>query len=333
MRYSFLGSTGLKVSNIVLGTGTFGTGWGYAAERSVACKVFENYRKAGGNFIDTADFYQFTEAEEILGELIAGDRDDIVVASKFGMGETPNSSMQGTGNCRKAMAQCVEASLRRLKTDRIDMFWAHLPDGVTPMEEVVRGFEDLARSGKILYAGLSNFAAWRTATAAMIAEFRGWTSIAAVQTEYNLMERSAEREIIPMAQAFGMAALAWSPLGGGVLTGKYRRGETGRKQARDFGFQDDSDPRKAAILDAVFAVADESGHTPSQIALAWILAKGILPIIGARTQAQLDESIVAAGIELSGEQVGALDTASFVEPGTPYFMPYTNRDGLTRGMT
>lgn len=331
MRYGFLGRTGVKVSNIVLGTGAFGTGWGYGAERSAAEQIYRGYREAGGNFLDTADFYQFTESEAMLGEFMAGERDELVVATKFGMGATPQSGLHSSGNSRKAMVQSVEASLRRLKTDRVDLLWVHIPDAITPMEEIVRGFEDLVRSGKILYAGLSNFAAWRTATAAMIAEFRGWAPISSVQIEYNLMERTVEREIVPMTQAFGMALLAWSPLGGGVLTGKYRRGETGRKQSRDFGTQDDSDPQKAAVLDAVIAIAEESGHSPGQVALAWILQKGILPIIGARTPEQLAGNIAAADIKLSPEHLARLDEVSQPSLGTPYFMPETNRDGLTRG--
>lgn len=331
MRYRFLGRTGLKTSNIALGTGSFGMGWGYGAARDVAEVVYREYRAAGGNFIDTADFYQFTEAETLLGDLIAGERDEIVLATKFAMGATPTSGMQSTGNSRKTMIQSVEASLKRLKTDRVDLFWVHIPDAVTPMEEVARGFEDLARDGKILYAGLSNFPAWRVATAAMIAEFRGWLPISAIQIEYNLLERTVEREILPMAEGFGMGALGWSPLGGGILTGKYRRGETGRKQAKDIGTRDDTDPHNAAVLDEVIAVAEEIGATAGQVALAWVLARGVLPIIGARTPEQLADNLVAADLLLGREQLARLDAVSEVPLGTPYSYPANNRTRFANG--
>lgn len=329
MRYRFLGRTGLKVSNLALGTGSFGTEWGYGAERDVAANMYTTYREAGGNFIDTADYYQFTQAETMLGDFIASERDDIVLATKFGMGGGPMGGLQETGNSRKTMIQSVEASLRRLKTDRIDLFWVHIPDGISPMDEIARGFEDLVRSGKILYAGLSNFAAWRTATMAMIAEFRGWAPVSAIQIEYNLMERTVEREIVPMAQAFGMGVLAWSPLGGGVLTGKYRNGETGRRQTSDFGTQDDQVPQNAAILDEVIAIARETGHTPGQIALAWLLGKEALPVIGARTPDQLADNLVAANLVLDAGAMERLDAVSAIPPGFPYFIPGSNRGRLT----
>src|SRR5262245_24556811 len=201
-----------------------------APQREEVQKKYGSDREADGYFVDTADQYQFGQAEEMVGEFIAHERDDIVLATKFSLGDSPESGLQRTGNSRKAMIQSVEASLRRLKTDRIDLLWVHMPDAVTPIDEIVRGLDSLVRAGKILYSGLSDFPAWRVATAAMLAEARGWVPISAVQLEYSLVERTAERELLPMAAAFNLGTVVWSPLGGGLLTGKYRKGETGRAQ-------------------------------------------------------------------------------------------------------
>jgi len=204
MRYRIFGRTGLRVSSLALGTGNFGTGWGYGSSREEAKVVFDGYRNAGGNFIDTADQYQFGQSETMVGEFIASDRDDMVVATKFSLGDRHAAGLQRTGNSRKAMVQSVEASLKRLGTDRIDLLWAHMPDAVTPIDEIMRGFDDLVRSGKILYAGLSDFPAWRVATGATLAELRGWAPLSALQLEYSLVERTSERELLPMAAAFGL---------------------------------------------------------------------------------------------------------------------------------
>src|SRR5918995_6625904 len=184
MRYKIFGRrAGLRVSEVALGAANFGTRWGHGAERDGAKKVFDAYVEAGGNFIDTADTYQFGESEELVGEFIAADRDYFVLATKYTLGTTATDGISRTGNSRKNMIRSVEGSLRRLKTDRIDLYWAHFADGVTPMEEIVRGFDDLVRAGKILYAGLSNFPAWRISRAATIAELRSFTPIAGLQVE------------------------------------------------------------------------------------------------------------------------------------------------------
>lgn len=199
MRYKVFGRrTGLRVSELALGAGNFGTRWGHGAECNEAKKVFDSYVEAGGNFIDTADSYQFGESEELVGEFIAADRDYFVVATKYTLGTNANDGISRTGNNRKNMVRSVEGSLKRLKTDRIDLYWAHFADGVTPMEEIVRGFDDLVRSGKILYAGLSNFPAWRISRADLLTELRGWAPIAGIQIEYSLVERTADRELLPM---------------------------------------------------------------------------------------------------------------------------------------
>jgi aryl-alcohol dehydrogenase-like predicted oxidoreductase len=198
MRYKLFGKhTGLRVSELVLGAGNFGTRWGHGAEPDEAARILNAYADAGGNFIDTANGYQFGQSEEILGGLLSGRRDDFVLATKFTFQTDPKAGILVTGNSRRSMVSSVEASLKRLKTDRIDLYWAHVSDGVTPLEEIVRGFDDLARAGKILYAGLSDFPAWRVARAATIAELRGVTPIAGLQVEHSLVERTTEQELLP----------------------------------------------------------------------------------------------------------------------------------------
>jgi aryl-alcohol dehydrogenase-like predicted oxidoreductase len=207
MRYRIFGRTGLRVSTLALGTGVFGTGWGYGSERNEAKAIYDGYRAAGGNFVDTADSYQFGQSETLVGEFIAAERDDIVLATKVSLGSSPQAGLQGTGNSRKAIVQSVEASLKRLKTDHIDLLWVHFPDGVTSSEEIARTLDDLVRSGKILYSGLSNFPAWRVATAVTLAERQGWAAISALQVEYSLVERTVERELLPMAAAFDLGTV------------------------------------------------------------------------------------------------------------------------------
>jgi aryl-alcohol dehydrogenase-like predicted oxidoreductase len=320
MRYKLFGqNTGLRVSELVLGTGNFGMRFGHGAEPDEARRIFDAYANAGGNFIDTANGYQFGQSEEILGDLLAGRRDEFVLATKFTMRTDNNSGILTTGNSRKAMVSSVEASLKRLKTDRIDLYWAHTSDGVTPVEEIVRGFDDLVRAGKILYAGLSDFPAWRVARAATIAELRGAAPIAGIQVEHSLVERSTEQELLPAGHALGLGIVAWSPLGGGMLTGKYRRGEKGRAQG--FGgkvFQAENSVQRTAILDTLIDVAKDAGVTPSEIAIAWVAAKGSLPIIGPRTLAQLENNLGAVKVVLSAQQITRLDEVSAIPPTFPY---------------
>ena len=318
MRYRVFGNTGLRVSTLALGTGNFGKGWGYGSDREDAAQIYARYRDAGGNFIDTADQYQFGQSEEMVGEFIAGDRDALVLATKFSLGARADAGLQETGNSRKTMIQSVEGSLRRLKTDRIDLLWVHMPDGHTPVEEIARGLDALVRAGKIVYAGLSDFPAWRVATAATLAELRGWAPISAVQLEYSLVERTVERELLPMARAFGLGTVGWSPLGGGLLTGKYRKGETGRAQGLGVVIHGESDARKTATVDAALAIAEETGLPPGQIAIAWVLGRGVLPIIGPRTPEQLADNLAATAVTLSASQRARLEEASAIPPGFPH---------------
>lgn len=327
MQYKIFGSrTGLRVSELALGTGTFGTGWGHGAERAEAHKVFDGYVEAGGNFLDSADSYQFGQAETLVGEFVAPDRDHFVIASKYTLGSDPQGGLSRTGNSRKNMVRSVEASLERLKTDRLDVYWVHMSDGATPVEEIARAFDDLVRAGKILYAGLSDFPAWRVARAATIAEVRGWAPIAGLQIEYSLVERTPERELLPMAAALGLGTTLWSPLGGGLLTGKYRHGADGRLTRGSGPVHNESGPRDTAILDKVRTVADEMGATPAQVAIAWVRHKAttspaaLIPILGARTLAQLDDNLAALNVTLSNDQVRRLDEVSAVPLGFPHEM-------------
>lgn len=322
MKYTPFGKTGLQVSQVALGTGNFGTGWGYGADPDACKQVFNAYAEAGGNFIDSADIYQFGQSEELLGTLLEGRREDFVLATKFSNGAAPNASRLVTGNSRKAMVASLEASLKRLKTDRIDIYWVHHPDGITPTEEIVRGFEDLARAGKILYAGLSNFPAWRLARAVTLAELTRAAPIAAAQFEHSLVHREPEADLFPAAHALGLGVLTWSPLGGGMLTGKYRQGEKGR--AEGFGgriFQAENTAQRTQTLDTVVAIAGELGVSAGQVALAWAGTHGAVPIIGPRSLAQLTDNLGALSFELSAEQINRLDSVSSLLPSAPLRTP------------
>ncbi|EGH95387.1 aldo/keto reductase [Pseudomonas syringae] len=315
MKYKTFGKTGLSVSQIALGTGNFGTGWGYGADPVVSEAMFNTYAEAGGNFIDTADIYQFGQSEELLGTLLQGRRDDFVLATKFTNGASANPGRLTTGNSRKAMMSSVEASLKRLKTDRIDLYWAHHPDAVTPIEEILRGLEDLARAGKILYAGLSNFPAWRLARAVTLAEISRTLPIAAAQFEHSLVHREPEADLFQASYALGLGIVTWSPLGGGMLTGKYRQGEKGR--AEGFGgkvFQPENSAQRTLILDTVLDIAAELGVSASQVAIAWAGTHGAIPIIGPRSQEQIGDNLGALALTLADEQIQRLDAVSSLDP-------------------
>jgi aryl-alcohol dehydrogenase-like predicted oxidoreductase len=311
MRYKLLGNTGVRVSEIALGTANFGTQWGHGASLQESLEILNAYEEAGGNFLDTADIYQFGQSEEYLGKILEGRREAFLLASKFTYGAESTPSRLATGNSRRAMIASVEASLKRLNTDRLDLLWVHNPDGLTPTEEIVRGLDDLCRSGKIIYAGLSNFPAWRLARAATFAELTHAVPIAAAQFEYSLVHREPEADIFEACQALNLATVTWSPLGGGVLTGKYRKGETGRAEA--FGgkvFQVENSQKRTAILNAVLEISEELQATPDQIAVAWVLSSGAIPLVGPRTLEQCKTNLQAAGLELSAEHLAILGDAS-----------------------
>ena len=314
MRYQTFGRrTGLRVSEYALGTANFGTG-PTAAGTDGARQVFDAFADAGGTTIDTSNRYQGGQSESLLGDLLTGRRDQFVVITKYtsAVGETRPGM---TGNGRRTMVRSLEESLDRLKTDYVDVFMPHFPDQITPMDEIRAGLDDLIRAGKIRHGALSNFPAWRVAGAVV-----GRSPVIGIQTEYSLAERSGERELLPMADAHGLGVLLYSPLAGGLLTGKYRQGETGRLSARGFTTSGQQD----AVLDTVLAIAAELEVGPVQVALAWLrqrsnrAATALIPIVGARTLAQLEEYLRALDLELTPEQYRRLDEVSSVVLGTPH---------------
>ena len=327
MNYQLFGQTGLNVSQIALGTGNFGTGWGYGSSQEDAKLVLDAYLDVGGNFIDTADVYQFGQSEQILGDLLQGIRHEVVLATKFSDGASLDTNQLHKGNSRKAMLYSVEQSLRRLKTDYIDLYWVHHPDNVTPSEEILRGLEDLARAGKILYAGLSNFPAWRLSRAATIAELKNTVPIAAAQFQHSLVYREPEADLIPASQALGLGMVTWSPLGGGMLTGKYRKGEKGREEG--FGgkvFQQENSIQRTAILDAVLSIANELNVSADQVAIAWASTHGTVPIIGPKSLQQAKSNLGAIDVVLSPDQIQLLDSVSQIITSDQKRLPILNID-------
>ncbi|MFI6411915.1 aldo/keto reductase [Streptomyces sp. NPDC050585] len=338
MRYTTFGrDTGLRVSEYALGTANFGTLWGGGARREEARKIFERFAEAGGTFVDTADNYQLGESERLLGEFLATDRDHFVVATKFGLG-AGRPRISGTGNSRKNIRASVEASLKRLRTDYIDVYWAHLPDGVTPVEEILQALDDLVRAGKVLHAGLSNFPAWRIARAATLAELRGTARLVGVQTEYSLAERGADREVLPMAEALGLGTTVWSPLGGGLLTGKYRRSDEGRLSDWDgLAIRQEDGEQRTRVLDTVLAIAEEAGVSAARVAMAWLrahaarLGTALVPVIGPRMPEQLEEYLAALELDLDDTRIARLDEVSAVRLGQPYELIAGHADAALGG--
>jgi aryl-alcohol dehydrogenase-like predicted oxidoreductase len=319
MRYHLLGRSGLRVSELCLGTMTFGESWGWGASAEESRRILDAYVDAGGNFVDTANIYTGGESERILGEIITADRRNrIVLATKYtdaAAGDDPNAA----GNHRKSMMQAVEASLRRLKTDRIDLYYVHSWDFTTRPDEVMRGLDDLARQGKVLYAGISDTPAWIISRCNELADLRGWTPFVANQIEYSLVERTSEREQIPMSQAMDLGIIAWAPLAAGLLTGKYTRaGERQEKRRLDTTASTTRDDRNLRIARAVDGIADEIGCASAQVALAWVRDKGVIPLVGATAVAQIVANMGYRDVVLSPDHLDRLDAASRIELGFPH---------------
>jgi aryl-alcohol dehydrogenase-like predicted oxidoreductase len=318
-----LGGTGMKVSALCLGTMTFGN----EADEDASRAIVDRYLEAGGNFVDTADVYSRGASEEITGRALAGRRDGVVLATKgrMALGRDPNA--QGAG--RRYLVRAVEASLRRLGTDWIDLYQIHWPDRDVPIEETLAVLDDLVRMGKIRAYGLSNYVGWELQRGIDACERRGWSPIATHQPQYSLVSREIELDTLPLCERHGIAVLPWSPLGGGVLTGKYRGaidlpadtrlGDSEAQAKRRLS------ERNLAIVDAVQKVAAEVGRTAAQVALNWVLHQpGITsPILGARTTAQLDDNLGAEGWRLDAEQVEALEVASRVPLPYPFDLYHT----------
>ena len=338
--YRLLGRSGLRVSPLALGTITFGTDWGWGAEPDEARRMLDLYLERGGNFIDTANNYTSGTSERLLGEFTRDRRDQLVIATKYSCWTRQGDPNSG-GNHRKSMIASVDSSLRRLNTNYIDLLYLHVWDGTTPVEEILRGLDDLVRSGKVLYIGISDTPAWQVSRTQAIAELRGWAPLIALQIEYSLIERTGERDLIPMAREMGLGVLPWSPLAKGVLTGKYTRAdldhtdgtETRKNRATAAGSLSE---RGLAIADVVRDISAEVGHTPSQVALAWTLLNPAVtaPIVGARTVSQLEDNLGALDVTFTDEQRATLDRASAIDLGFPHELlnrPRTRRhvfDGI-----
>jgi aryl-alcohol dehydrogenase-like predicted oxidoreductase len=315
MRYKLLGHSGLRVSELCLGTMTFGEDWGWGASKEESREIYDAFLEAGGNFIDTANLYTNGTSESFLGEFLGTDRQRIVLATKY-TNATPGTDPNAAGNHRKSMVQAVEASLKRLNTDYIDLYWLHIWDFITPVEEIMRAFDDLVRAGKILYAGISDAPAWVVSRANTIAELRGWTPFIGLQIEYSLIQRAPERELLPMAHELDIGITAWAPLASGVLTGKYSDPAIDEpKRIQDAKL----DARKARIVDTVQAVAAEIGHSAAQVAINWVRQqRGVIPIIGARTLKQAKDNLDSLQFKLTAEDMKRLSDASQIELGFPH---------------
>ena len=316
MRYRPFGGTGLRVSRLFLGAMTFGEQGGVGAPLGECRRIVDAYAEAGGNVIDTASNYRGGESEAILGELLEGRRDRFVVSTKYSVtrdGSDPNAG----GNHRKNLVLSLETSLRRLRTDYIDVFWVHIWDARTPIEETMRALDDVVRAGKVLYIGVSDAPAWIVSRANTLAEWRGWTAFAGLQVPYSLLQRDIERELLPMAEGFGMTVAAWSPLAGGVLSGKFTRpggAEAGTRIAGGSLTEHDH-----AVARAVAEVADRVGATPSQVAIAWAMAhsEAVHPIVGARRLDQLLDNLGAVALQLAPDDVEHLERAAGFSQGFP----------------
>jgi aryl-alcohol dehydrogenase-like predicted oxidoreductase len=316
MNYKLLGKSGLRVSELALGTMTFGEEWGWGASKEESKKVFDAYADYDGNFIDTANRYTEGTSEKFVGKFIASDREHFVLATKYTLfmrRDDPNFS----GNHRKNMVQSLEASLKRLNTDYIDLYWLHAWDFTTPMEEVLCALDDMVRAGKILYTGVSDTPAWIVSRMNTIAELRGWTQFTGLQIKYSLLERTVERELLPMARKLDIAVTPWGVLDGGILTGKYnkKRETAGRAQI----YKSISD-EKLAVAAEVVKVAKAIGKTPSQVALNWVRQQPgvIIPIIGAKTEKQLKDNLECLNFTLSEKHIKQLSKASEINLGFPH---------------
>jgi aryl-alcohol dehydrogenase-like predicted oxidoreductase len=311
-----LGKTGVRISEVALGTMTFGEDWGWGASAEVSAKILDSFAEAGGNVIDTADVYTNGTSETILGELLKGRRDRFVLATKF-TNQTDPDDPNSAGNHRKKIVASIEASLRRLQTDHIDLYWVHARDLLTGVEELMRALDDQVRLGKILYPAVSDWAAWEIAEANTAARLRDWSPFTAVQLRYNLLDRSPERELLPMANAFDLPAFAWGPLAEGRLTGKYLDGHTGRatEAGRPYTSVGSDD-----IVREVVAIAHEIGASPAQVAISWVRqqpARPVIPLIAARTEEQFRDNLAAVDVYLSQEHLDRLEALSRPTLGFP----------------
>jgi aryl-alcohol dehydrogenase-like predicted oxidoreductase len=334
MRYKILGRSGLRVSELSLGTMTFGTDWGWGSSFEDSKKVFDAYANAGGNFLDTANLYTNGTSEKYVGEFIASEREHFVLATKYSLKEK-HGDPNRAGNHRKNLVQSLDNSLKRLKTDYIDLYWIHAWDFSVHPEEVMRALDDQVRAGKILHIGVSDTPAWIVSRAQTIAEMRGWTPFTALQIEYSLIERTPERDLMPMAKELGIAVTPWAPLAGGLLTGKYTSEAKphtdiapGERAQRLLEGQARLAEKNLEIARAVDELAKELGKPASQVALNWLRQQPgtVIPIIGSRREAQILENLAACEWTLEATQLERLNLASQIELGFPH--SFLNSSGV-----
>jgi aryl-alcohol dehydrogenase-like predicted oxidoreductase len=320
MRYKLLGPSGLRVSELCLGTMSFGDAWGFGADEKEAHRILEAFAEAGGNFIDTANKYHEGHSGEIVGGFLGPDRDRFVVATKYTLA-MDRGDPNAAGNSRKNLRTSVEASLRRLRTEYLDLLWVRAWDYTTPVAEVMRALDDLVSAGTVLHVALSDAPAWVAAQANTLATWHGWSPLVALQLEYSLLERTADRELLPAAEALGLSVCAWAPLGAGLLTGKYTRGAAiptdSRRAAAN---QARLTERNRRIAEAVDGVADQLGASSAQVALAWVRQRDrrLIPIAGVRTLEQLEDVLGCLDLQLPAEHLAELDEISRIELGFPY---------------
>lgn len=320
MQYKLLGKSGMRVSEICLGTMTFGEEWGWGANFEESRKQFFTYLEHGGNFIDTANRYTEGTSEKFLGNFIqeSKQRNEIVLATKYALITERSAGLNQSGNHKKNMVQSVHDSLRRLQTDYIDVLYLHAWDFTTSMEEVLRAMDDLIRQGKILYIAISDTPAWMVSRANAIAELKNWSEFIAIQIEYSLMQRTVERDLIPMAEALGLGVVGWAPIAGGALTGKYLQQNDTAKRLQPNSVRL-SEP-KQLIAREVVNIAAELNCSPAQVAIKWVLQKGKnnIPIVGARNADQLINNLEASTINIPDELMQRLDAVSKIELGFPH---------------
>lgn len=319
MRYKLLGRSGMRVSEICLGTMTFGNEWGYGADKAESQKMFDTFLEAGGNFMDTANRYTEGTSEEWLGDFMktSGRRDEIVMASKYSL-HTKAGRINDSGNHRKNLVQSLEGSLKRLKTDYLDLLYIHAWDFTTPEQEVMRALDDLVRAGKVLHVGISDTPAWVIAKSNTIAELRGWSPFTALQIEYSLITRDGERDLLPMAENFDMGVTCWAPLAGGALTGKYLKDNDSPKRLKE-GSKRLND-KSQAIAQLVVDIAEEIGCSPAHVAVNWVKQKGkvSIPIVGARNNAQLMQNLDSLKFPLTEAHMARLNEVSAFDLGFPH---------------
>lgn len=314
MKYKLLGRSGLRVSEMCLGTMTFGEEWGWGNNKEISRQVFNTFSEKGGNFIDTANFYTNGTSEKLLGEFMGHEREKYVLATKYTLTTNPKDP-NASGNHKKNLVQSVNASLKRLNTDYIDLLWIHMWDDYTPTDELMRGLDEIIKQGKVLYVGASDTPAWVVAQANTMADMRGWNPFIGVQLEYSLAERSIEAEFFPMCNELDLAICAWSPLAFGVLTGKYLGGEKNDSRLKLM-----EEPwkvhylneRNQKIAQTVVEIAKEIGKSPAQVAINWTRQKSnrVIPILGAKSVEQLNDNLGALEFELTYEQMLRLDHVS-----------------------